>query len=193
MHQDMTRKLRRGLAALVALFGLLSPLPAAATDFLYDTGTNGFTTAPFNLETTELNSLPNGNNIISSVAHSTGQFTQTDTGGAQFCEIAFVSGGAFTPSAVNPNISGWFVRKADNSNFEKLVTNTPLPRSPDFIIPLFASAYSAGPPPDLALAQGGRVPLPAETFKVLIQNNAGVALPSTGNLVTCGPFAVTNR
>lgn len=184
------------LRGLLLAFLLLLPLPAFATDFLYDTGTNGFTKTPFNLMTTELGNgtgLASGNTVVSSVngGSSNGIFTQTDTGGAIWCEIAFVSGGAFTPTNANAALNGWFIRKADNTNFEKLVSNTAPPRAPDFIIPLYTSAYAAN---DLSPAQGGRVLLPAESFKVLIQQNSGAAnLASSGNVLTCGPFAVTTR
>lgn len=77
--------------------------------------------------------------------------------------------------------------KAPPSHFEKLVSNTAPPRSPDFYIPLFASAYAAN---DLALCQDGLVRLPPNLFEVLIQNNSGVSLPSSGNKIVCGPVAV---
>ena len=156
-----------------------------ATNFLYAAGTDGFIATPFNLQTTELNSLASGNTIISSVGGSSGVFSQTQTLAAMWAIISFLAGGSFTPTG-SPFLSGWFVSKADDGHFEKLISNTAPPRSPDFVIPLFASAYAAN---DLALCQGGLVRLPPNLFEVLIQNNSGVALPSSGNKIICGPVA----
>jgi hypothetical protein len=157
-----------------------------ATNFLYASGADGFIATPFNLQTTELNTLGSGNTVISSVGGSSGVFSQTQTLGAVWGIISFLAGGSFTPSG-SPVLSGWFINKADDSHFEKLVSNTAPPRSPDFYIPLFASAYAAN---DLALCQDGLVRLPPNLFEVLIQNNSGVSLPSSGNKIVCGPVAV---
>lgn len=160
------------------------------TDFLWDVGSSGFTTAPFDFQTTELNGLGNSDSVVSSVngGSSNGIFTQTDTGSALWTVASFVSGAAFTPSASAPSVSVWYITKADNTNFEKIVNNTQQPRAPDFIIPLFASAYASN---DLALCQGGLVRLPACPFKVLVYNGSGVPLPATGNKLVCGPVAVS--
>lgn len=178
----MLKHLRRGL--LLACLCLL-PLPAAAADFLYD---NSFGTSPFNLLSTELNGLSSTHTAVSA-----GTFSQSNTGGAIQCDIAFVTGtGGFTPTGQTPQIVGWFIRKADGTNFEALVSNTAMPRAPDFYIPFLSShAYAAS---DLVLAQGARVTLPAETFEVFVLNNTGVALASAANNnLTCNPFAITSR
>jgi hypothetical protein len=150
--------------------------------FTWATGTNGFTTAPFSLVTTELNSLTNTSTVISSVNGTSGVFTQSNTGGAIFAQnVSLIAGGAFTPTA-GGYIQGWFILKGDDTNYERIVTNTALPRPPDFVIPLHVSAYAAN---DL---QGsiGIVRWPAISFKVLTQNMSGVTLPSSGNIIKAG-------
>jgi hypothetical protein len=160
-----------------------------ATNFLYAAGTDGFIATPFNLQTTELNTLGSGNTVISSVGGTSGVFTQTNTAAAIWGVVSFLAGGSFTPTG-SPYLAGWFIVKADDSHFEKLVSNTAPPRVPDFIIPLYASAYAAN---DISAAQGPQgtlVQLPTCAFEVLIQNNSGVSLPSSSNKVILGPVAV---
>lgn len=157
------------------------------TDFLYDAGTSGFLATPFNLQSSELNSLANNNTVISSVGGTSGVFSQTNTVNAMLGAVYFSAGGAFTP-VTGGYLAGWFIRSPDGgSTFERIVTNTAPPRSPDFILPLFASAYASA---DLAWSQDPELRLPFEFFKVLIQNLSGVTLPASGNLVKLGPVGV---
>jgi hypothetical protein len=157
-----------------------------ATNFLLTAGTTGFIATPFNLQSSQLNSLGNGNTAISSVGGTSGVFNQTNIANAMMGEIWFQAGGAFTPTA-GGSLWGWFIPSDDGgAHFEKLVANTAPPRSPDFIIPLFTSAYAAG---DRQWCQGRYVMLEWASFEVLIQNNAGVTLPASGNLVYLGPVA----
>lgn len=158
------------------------------TDFLLDAGTNGFLVTPFDLLTTELNSLTatGGGTAVSSVGGTSGVFNQTNTSNAPQGSIWFKSGGSFTPSA-GGHLDGWFLRSTDGgTTFEKNVSATSMPRPPDFVIPLFTSYASA----DIQWASGGFVLLPWESFKVLLQNNSGAALPSTGNKITLGPVGL---
>lgn len=157
------------------------------TDFLQDVGTNGFIATPFNLSSTELNALANGNTVASSVGGTSGVFSQTNTVSALLGAAWFIAGGAFTPSA-GGFISVWFLRSTDGgTTFEKIVANTALPRAPDIIIPLFNSAYAVN---DVAWSQDPEVRLPFESFKVLVQNNSGVTLPATLNKILLGPVGV---
>lgn len=111
------------------------------TNFLeYSGGTGGFLTSPFNLMTTELNTLTNGSSATSSVGGTSGVFTQSSQGSGIWGFAHFKSGGAVTPTA-GGYIAGWFLYSPDaGSTFEFTVSNTDLPRNPDFIIPLYASA-----------------------------------------------------
>jgi hypothetical protein len=156
-------------------------------DFLQDPGTGGFIVTPFDLLTTELSSLANGNTAVSSVGGASGVFAQSDTGSAVLGAAWFESGGTFTPSA-GGFLAVWFLRSSDGgTTFEKTVSNTAMPRSPDMIIPLFNSAYASGA---ISWAQDPELRLPFESFKVLIQNQTGVTLPSSGNKITLGPVAI---
>lgn len=160
----------------------------AGPDFLLDAGTNGFIISPFNLMSTELNSL-GGNSTVSNTATSTaggasGVFAQSNFGNAQKVLIWFIAGGAITPVA-GGNITGWWLSSNNGgTNFEKTVTSTALPRAPDFIIPLYNSAYASG---DMSFASVCRAPWPS--CKVFIQNNSGNNMPASGNLIIAGPVA----
>jgi hypothetical protein len=157
-----------------------------ATNFLLAAGTNGFLATPFNLQSTELNALANGSSAVSSVGGTSGAFTQTNTANAIWGEIAFTAGGAVTPTA-GGYIAGWFLYSPDGgTTYETTASNTDLPRSPDFIIPLLASAYAAN---NIAQASG-IVRLPWWSFKVFTVNHSGATLPATGNLIKLGPVAI---
>lgn len=153
-------------------------------DFLYDPGTNGYIVAPFSLQTTELNGLASAAVVLSSVNGVSGVFTQTSFGNAMWGYVSFKSGGVFTPVAGGV-LSGWWVNSPDGgTTFEK--ASAAIPRQPDFIIPLNASAYASS---DIVYAPSP-VLLPAPSCKVLLQNGAGVALPATGNVITAAPIAM---
>lgn len=155
-----------------------------ASDFLLDAGTNGFIATPFNLFSTELNTLTNGSTATSSVGGTSGVYSQTNFANAQKTLVYFQAGGAFTPTA-GGCLAGWWLYSDDGgTHFEKTVSSTALPRAPDFLIPLFASAYASG---DRAWGYVSRAPWPS--CKVYVQNNAGASLPSSGNLILAAPVA----
>jgi hypothetical protein len=140
------------------------------------------------LVTGEASALTSGSSLVSSyyVGQSGvgGVLCQSDFINGAFADLLFIAGGAFTPTAGN-SLQGWFLRSFDGGNtFEKSVANTANPRAPDFIIPLFASAYAAG---DQAVAE--QVPLPSEPFKVELLNGSGVTMPSTWG-IWAGPTGV---
>jgi hypothetical protein len=156
------------------------------TNFLeYSGGTNGFLQAPFNLMSTELNTLSNGSSAVSSVGGTSGKFTQTNWSSGIWGVIHFVSGGAFTPTA-GGYLAGWFLYSPDGgSTFEKTVSNTDMPRSPDFTIPLFASAYATSD-----IAQSPLIRIPWWSHEVFVLNHSGAALPSGGNLIKGASVAI---
>lgn len=165
------------------------------SNFLYATGTYGFITATFDLLTTELNTLASASGVAtSSVGGTSGKFSQTNTGSAIQANIWFTSGGAFTPAA-GAYLAGYFLRSHDGgTNFETLIatasaTVPALPRSPDFIIPCYegGTALASG---NIKYAQGPSVLLPVTTFKVVLHNLTGAALPASGNKLSIGPAAV---
>lgn len=156
-----------------------------ATNFLEAAGTNGFITTPFNLMTTELNTLANGSNAISSVGGTSGVFSQSNFASAIWGDIHLKAGGAFTPTA-GGYFAGWFLYSPDGgTTFEKVVAATDLPRPADFIIPVFASAYAS-----TDISSSNIVRLPWWSTKVYIANHSGVSLPASGNVIQCGPVAV---
>lgn len=157
------------------------------TDFLQKTGTNGFLATPFNLMTTELNTLANGNSAVSSVGGSSGVFSQSDWQSGLWAEAHFVAGGAVTPSA-GGYIAGWFLLSPDGgSTFEKTFSNTDLPRTPDLIIPFANSALASN---DVVPAMG-IIRLPWWSTKLFVVSHVGVSLPSSGNIIKLGSVAVS--
>lgn len=158
-----------------------------ATNFLeYSGGSNGFLTAPFNLMTTELNTLANGSSATSSVGGTSGVFTQTSQGSGIWGAAHFKAGGAVTPLA-GGYIAGWFLYSPDGgSTFEFTVSNTDLPRPADFTIPLYASAYASGN----FSQSSGIIRLPWWSYKLFVVNHAGAALPASGNVIQLGSVAI---
>lgn len=160
-------------------------------NFLEAAGTNGFIATPFALLTTELNALANGAAATSSVNGTSGVFSQTNDANAIWGSLFFTAGGAFTPAA-GGYLAGWFLPSPDGgTTFESAVatassTVPALARSPDFVVPLDAAALASG---NIKWVQGRRAQLPFESYKVLVQNMSGAALPATGNTIKNGPVA----
>jgi hypothetical protein len=165
----------------------------AASNFLENPGTNGFIATPYNLLSTELNTLASGACAVSSVGGTSGVFSQTNTASAPWMSIYFTAGGAVTP-VTGQLLEGWFLRSPDGGTTFETVTATcsttvpPLPRAPDFIIPLSAAAYASG---NIAWANNGSlVPAPFESNKVELWNTGTAALPASGNLIKAGPVVI---
>lgn len=112
-------------------------------------------------------------------------FSQTNFGSAKYGYVWLTAGSSMVPIA-GGNIAGWWMNSPDGgTTYEKgPYTASPMPRSPDWIIPFStAASIAAG---DVVYAPGA-VLLPWATCKVSIQNNSGVALSSAGCAITCGP------
>lgn len=162
------------------------------SNFLHAAGTNGFITTPVQLLTssdTGLNGLLNGGAVLSS-----GTFNQASFGSAQLARLWFkIVAAGFTPTA-GGNLAGWWLPSPDGGTTFEAREATPsatvpaLGRAPDFIINLYegGAALAAN---DMKFS--GVVPLPYESFKVLIQNNSGVTLGAGAHLLFCGPVADT--
>jgi hypothetical protein len=144
----------------------------------------------------EASALTNGSAVTSSYWNNTGIFrggsTPSDIDFGIQGDIWFMSGGAFTPSAGGV-LAGWFLPSRDGgTNFETIIatpssTVPAVSRSPDFIIPLDNAAYAAG---NVRYGQGRFIaPLPTVPFKVELQNNSGVTMPSTW-AVFLAPWAI---
>lgn len=152
----------------------------------YSGGVGGFLTAPINVMTTELNTLANNTSAVSSVGGTSGVFTQANLGSGIWGAAHLKMGGAVTPTA-GGYVAGWFLYSPDaGSTFEFTVSNTDLPRPPDFIIPLFASAYASGNQSQ----SSGIIRLPWWSYKVFVVNHAGVSLPASGNVIQIGSVGI---
>jgi hypothetical protein len=159
-----------------------------ATNFLEAAGTNGFINTPFNLLSTELNSLADSTSATSSVGGTSGVFSQTNYANAIWAYVYLTLGGSFTPAAGSPDLLGWFLFSPDGgSTFEDAVSSTDMPRPADFIIPAIGSnAYSSGN----ILVSSGLVRVPFSYNKVFVMSHFGATLPSSSNTLKAGPVAI---
>lgn len=138
--------------------------------------------ATFNaLASTSLNSLASGGAVTSAA------FSMTDTLGAREGYVYFTSGNpGITPSGAGANLAGWFITSMDGGTLYEDPDNTAstsvpaLSRPPDFIIPLDLVATGTAGKRKFA---SGKVKLPSTSFKVVLQNNSGVALGSGATTV----------
>ena len=88
-----------------------------ATNFLHATGTNGLLVSAFAIvDSTDLDSLTNGSAVTSATGvHSNGQFSQTDTGSAQYGYVMLTVGNpGWTPTA-GGCLTGWFMLSQDGA------------------------------------------------------------------------------
>lgn len=162
------------------------------TNFLQASGTNGFIATPFNLLSTEINTLGSGSAATSSVGGSSGVFSQSNSSSAIWGSAYFTAGGSFTPTA-GQALLGWLLLSPDGGTTFETAVSTPsttvaaLSRTPDFVIPLDNAAFASG---NIRWCQGRFIQLPWESYKVLLQNTGTTALPSSGNLIKVGPTAI---
>ena len=152
------------------------------TDFpKYAAGTGGFITTPFDLLTTELNSLASGNTALSSVGGTSGVFDQSNTGAYVWGVLSFVGGGTWTPGA-GGYMHVWFLTKADGSNYSKYLANANQARKPDGVIGFLNTSHASG---DVVESEG-YVQIPAVPFMVLARSVAGATAPASGNKIRLG-------
>jgi hypothetical protein len=159
------------------------------TNFLYTTpgSSAGYipATGPVTIISSELTSLASSGTATSAATYtSTGSFSQ-----AIWSDVFVHWGGSITPTP-GGYISGWFTRSPDGGgSFETTGSAIPMPRSPDFIIPLSTTGYvSSG----VAFASG-IVRMPFSPCKIFIQNNSGSTFPSSATAYTyigLGPDAI---
>lgn len=154
-------------------------------DIKYAAGTGGFVTAPYNLFTTELNTLASGNTAISSVGGTSGVFDQSNTGGYVWGVLSFVSGGTWTPAA-NGYIEGWWLGKDDATGYQKYLSNAAQARPADWVIGLLNTSHASGD----VVGADGLVRLPAHAHKVLTRSVAGATMPSSGNKIMVGAVSL---
>jgi hypothetical protein len=131
------------------------------------------------LMSTELNSLVNTQNAISSAAY--------DNSSNLFLmgEVEFATTSAFgTAPTANTGLSIWFLRNIDGTNYEDGATGTGITpsRMPDLVIPLENQNTTAQ-------RITRRCIIPPGTFKVLVKNDGtGQTLPATGNTLKILPL-----
>lgn len=152
------------------------------TPFLWDSGTtnNGLLASYLTLMTTELNTLATAGVIVSSAGglSTNGIFNSTLTGRAQMGDIYLTLASAVTTVGNGANLSGWFMTSPDAGTTFEQVTLAP-PRSPDFTIPMPVGLLVT---PFVYKTVGvHKVPIPATYFKIVVQSNAGVSFPASGN------------
>jgi hypothetical protein len=157
-----------------------------SSPFILVPGTNGFSTAPVTLMTTELNSLASGAAATSSVA---GPWSQTTFSNAGLLSGFMTGTSTLTPTA-GGCISCWWLRSNDGgTTFESLVStpSTTVPalgRVPDFIIPLYEGGAALGTSwLKWAMTEFS---YPWVSTKLVAQNMSGVTLPASGNVITVG-------
>lgn len=159
------------------------------TNFLWCPGSsnNGLLTPAFNLMTTELESVASAGVAVSSVGGSSGLFTNLVTAQGILADLFLYVGNPSVTATAGASWSGWFLTSPDAGT---TLEGTGLPpRPPDFVIPVFAGATSTSNP----YKSQGVVVLPALAFKVLMQNNMGVASSAGGTTapyLKCAPYAM---
>ena len=159
-----------------------------ATNFLAATGTNGFlatSVTAFSSGTTTMNSVANASFVV-----STGVFSQTNTASGLLGYVAVTLGSSFT-NGPGGNVTGWWLYSSDGgTTFESTVPG----RAPDFMVGFSTSTSTAGGTPSSGPTAGmftsGLIGTPWTSFKVLIQNNTGVTLGSSGNTLVFTTVAV---
>lgn len=147
-------------------------------NFLEAAGTGGLITPATTVAwVTALASLANGAASTSSTV-----FSQSTFSNAQKLQAWFINGTAsFTPIA-GGNLSFWWLMSTDGgTTFETLVatpssTVAALPRAPNFVIPFDVAAFASG---NIRMAQGP-FRYPYLGAKLVVQNNTGVTLSTTG-------------
>lgn len=136
--------------------------------------------------TTELNALANSSTTtlaISSVGGMSGIFGQSQTAGAVYADAEYAAGGTASPLA-GGFIELWLLRSLDGTNFEDGTAAIPPARPADLIIPVrdgTAITPRAG-------ASG--LVLPPFSWKALVRNQTGVALPATGNKISLTAYSL---
>lgn len=160
-----------------------------ATDFLWAAGTSnsGLLTTAVSLQTTELNSIVNGGTALSSVGGTSGVFNNSNMAQGMIADIFLTLGAIASAVVAGGNVAGWFLTSLDGgTTFENTVSAAAMTRPPDFIIPVPATAITAG----WVYKAAGPIMVPALQFKVFIQNNLGQTLASSGNTIKIAPYAM---
>lgn len=136
---------------------------------------------PVTLLTTELNSLANNSNQISSVGGTSGVFSNTQ-GTSNFDgyvrgKVEFVMAAYTGTPAVNSGLSLWFIKSVDGTNYDDGGSSVTPIRAPDVFIQV--RALTSGPQRIIRECW-----VPVGTWKVLARNEGtGITWASSANTV----------
>lgn len=153
------------------------------TQFLWDSGTNGYQATLTLTATSDLSNVANAA-YVTLAGNSGSLWTQTNTKNCMWGYVWLTTSATagWTPTA-GGNIAGWWLLSPDGSALENL--NTAEGRPPDWIIPFSANALSTS-----KVYTSQLIRVPPYSFKTLIQNNSGVATSTqTDNTLTLGVVA----
>lgn len=132
--------------------------------------------AAVTLASTELSSLANNTNVISSVGGTSGAFNNVSGGTTNldgYVRGEFELNLASLTVTAGGSVKVWFITEIDGTNYEDGASTTPA-RNPDIIFPL-----NSGTGAQRVIR---RARLPAGQWKVLVRNDAiGASLGASGN------------
>lgn len=154
-------------------------------NFIHQVGTGGYMGSAVSLIAgSELSGLGNNNTVT-----STGSFSQSNFVSSPYAYLMLtVVTAGWNVINSGGNIAGWFLLSDDGLVFEATVTNTSVPRAPDFFIPLpLVSPIATG----RYFAAGPAVPLPWSPFKVYLQNFTGGNTSANNHTLKALPIADT--
>lgn len=165
-----------------------------ATNFLWAAGSttsgfnSGLTSPSITLLSTEMVSLGSSGTVTSAQSGVSGLFTSSNTGQAIWGEI-FVTLTTTATTVAGANVSGWFLTSPTSGTIIESTATAAISRPPDFIVPTPVATLGSS----TTYKAAGLVRIPALNFKVNIQNNLGITLPSSasGNpVVLLSPVAM---
>jgi hypothetical protein len=149
---------------------------AVQTLWVAGTANSGLLSAAVTLLSTELVSLGSSVMAISANTGNAGKFTSSNTGQALQGEI-FLTLTTSATTGAGALFSGWFMTSPDSGVTYETTSFTPLSRSPDFVIPVPTGTLGSS----TTYKANGLVTLPALQFKVALQNNMGITIPSSAS------------
>jgi hypothetical protein len=166
-----------------------SAISVTQNSFVWNPGTSfsGLLTPQLTLFASDINSIASSGTAQSLVGGSSGFFTSSMTAQAVWGHLFLTIGGSIATAVVSGgNIAGWWMQSPDSATtFETYVSGSPLPRGPDWIIPLSSTVINSGS----VYKSAGITLLPPLQFRIQIQNNTGQTL-GTSNFIKLAAVGV---
>lgn len=166
-----------------------SAVSVTQNSFVWNPGTSfsGLLTPQLTLFASDINSITSSGTAQSLVGGSSGFFTSSMTAQAVWGHLFLTIGGSIATAVVSGgNIAGWWMPSPDSATtFETYVSGSPLPRAPDWIIPLSSTVINSGS----VYKSAGITLLPPLQFRVQMQNNTGQTL-GTSNFIKLAAVGV---